>query len=393
MVGLSLASLAAAQSPSVLYTWDHGFGEAPGPNTETWVPHFGAQAVSLSNAIDGELTVTELSGGVGDWAISESFNRIRESDNPLDIIGLDLTGLDSIEIDIAHTGANTYGGQIYLQVPNTSSGGCCQFRAAPISVAPGGIQTVSIPLAGTLLNDYEQAWIQQVGVQIFDHSWDAGSGAVTWTIQEIRSAGTPLEERFLSPHSALGDLDGAVVKFDAAAVTGGADDTQNGLSAVATEGVHALRWVDLGGGPGAAIAWGNGRDGLLAVDYQTRPTDLSNYDYVTVRIKAQPGSGADPTVGVEFYAQNIIAPGNEFSYQTPGTIQLPVDNTFHELTFSLAGLSGMQKVQWHGINLAPHAGNMAMFVDYVRFWQIPEPSSLAVVMIGLVGACASWRRR
>ena len=382
LVGLWCFSPAMAQTPGVLYTWDQSFGEAVGPNIEGWAQDFGANAVTMDNAVDGALTITETDQT--DWAIRDSWNRIRESSNPQDYNGLDLTGLDSIEIEIGHNGTGTYGGNIYVQAPNGT--GCCNWHSETISVGPGAPQTFSFPLS--LLTADEASWLNVIGVQIWDHSWDTENGALTWTINEVRSAGTPLAERYLSPH-APGDLDGAVVKFDESAISGGAFDTQNGLSTSTsdTDG-GSLRWVDLDGGPGAAIAWGNGRDDVLAVDYRTRPEDLSSYDYVDVRIKAQPGAGADSSVDVQFYVQTT----DTYAYQSAGDLTLPVDNEWHVLTFPVAGLADMDLVQWHGVNLGSHAGNMQMFVDYVRFY-VPEPTSALMLALGCVGLLGLGRKR
>ena len=384
-IGSATCSGALAQSPGPVYTWDHAYGDSIGPNIEGWAVDFGGNAIALDNLIDGALTITETDQQ--DWAIRDSFNRIRESSAPNDFGGIDLTGLSSIEIVIGHNGLQTFGGQVYAHTPNGPTN-CCDFDVlGGFSVAPGAPQVVSVPLTG--LTADKIAWVRTIGIQIFDHTWDAAGGPLTWTINEVRSAGTPLYERYLSPHNAPNDLDGAVVKFDSAAISGGADDSQNGLSVVANDSDgYALRWVDLGGGPGAAIAWGNGRDGILAVDYHTRPTDLSNYKFVEVRMRAQGGAGADPTVGVQFYVQTTDA----YQYQSAGNIDLPVDSTYHSLVFSLAGLVDMDGVQWHGINVHGHAGNMDLRVDFVRFF-VPEPTTLASLLIGFIGAAGGVRRR
>src|SRR4030095_9505343 len=50
---LACASGAAAQSPSVLYTWE-GTGDA-----RMWAKNFGDNEVTIENTIAGELTITE----------------------------------------------------------------------------------------------------------------------------------------------------------------------------------------------------------------------------------------------------------------------------------------------------------------------------------------------
>lgn len=379
LIGLLCATQARAQLAGEIYTWTHAYGDAAGANNEGWSFNFGGNSVVLDNTTDGVLTLTESSQL--DWAIIDSFNRIRESSNPNDFGGLDLTGLDSIEIDIEHNGLQTYGGQIFAQTPNGPNN-CCDFDVlGGFSIAPG-VQTISVPLSG--LTADKKAWVRTIGVQMFDHTWDTMGSPLTWKIHEVRSVGPGLYERFLSPHETAGDLDGAVVKFDETAISGGVVDGQPGLSIVANDAAgQALRWVDLGGGPGAAIAWGNGRDGVLAVDYHTRPTDLRNYGLVDVRMRAQPGAGADPSVGVQFYVQ-AATPGNAFLYQAAGDLTLPADGQYHVLTFPLSALINKGEIQWHGINLHGHVGNMDIRVDYVRFY-VPEPATAAMLLAGAIG--------
>ncbi len=374
MLSLWCFSPAVAQSPGVLYTWDQSYGEAVGANVEGW--SVSTSAAAIDNSTDGLLTITEVDQT--GYSVYDNWNRIRETTNPLSYSGLDLTGLEAVEFDVAHNGTETYSGKLFMQ---TSSA----WHDIAIDVAPGATQTFSMPLSS--LSADEIPWVRTVGLQVYDHTWSS-EGPLTWTISEVRSAGTPLMERYLSPH-APGDLDGAVVNFGADAISGGSGGTQNGLSMDTsdTDG-GALRWIDLGGGSGAAIAWANGRDGYLAKDYRTRAMDLSNYQYVDVRIKANPGTGADDTLGVQFYTQ-----AGGWSYHTVGDQYLDVDNQWHVMTFPLAGVPDMDEVDVHGINLYEHEGNMQMFVDYVRFYSVPEPASVLMLLIGCVGLLGMSRKR
>ncbi len=372
LLSLFCFSTAVAQSPGVLYTWDQSYGGSVGPSVEGWAVSSGT--AGIDNNTDGVLTITEVDQG--GYSVYDGWNLIRES-TPGSYSGLDLVGLETVEFDISHNGTETYSGKLFVQTPT--------WHDIQIDVAPGATQTYSFPLSG--LSDNELPWVRTVGFQVYDHT-GAADGPLTWTINEVRSAGTPLTERYLSPH-APDDLDGVVVNFDADAISGGSGGTQNGLSMATsdTDG-GALKWVDLSGGPGAAIAWADGREGLLAKDYQTRPMDLSNYQYVDVRIKAQPGAGADPTLGVQFYVQT----GN-WSYQVAGDQYLDVDNEWHIMTFPLAGLVDMDQEAVHGINLYEHEGNMQMFVDYVRFYSVPEPASMLLLVVGCVGLLGVCRKR
>jgi hypothetical protein len=387
------ASALFAQTPAPIYTWDHAFGYGTGDNLEQWGKDFGPNAITLSNVNDGELTITEDASGT-DWAIHDSYNAIRES-TPGDYGGLDLTGLEPIRLEIGHSGTKTYGGQFYVNPPSGNSGsGCCDFIVlGGISVNPGAPQVFDLPLSSVAPSQI--AYIRSMGVQIFDHTW-SDDGAVTWTIKEISSAGTPLAERFLSPHldNAV-DKDGAVVKFDSAGVQGSAgDDTQNGLTMIASDtlGDFALRWVDLGNGPGGAIGWTNGRDGVTVDSshiYNTAPTDLSNYKYMEVRIRAQGGATAAAEVGVQPYMLTTSG----YNFQSPGYVNLPVDSAYHVLKFPLNGITNLNTVQVHGVNIDGHVGgNIDMRVDYVRF-RVPEPATLALFALGLVGVVGGRRKR
>jgi hypothetical protein len=390
VASIGLSSLAMAQSPSVLYTWDHSFGAGAGPNTEGWGYDFGAagQGLSLSNATDGVLTFTETLAG-GDWAIIDNYNGYKESaarsnlSGSFSIGGADFTGLDSIELDISHNGVGTINGQFVLR---PAAPGCCGYKTQPISIAPGGPQTISVDLNAFGLTAAEFKYNRTIGFQIFGNS---EPNPVTFSLSEIRSAGTPDTSRVIADYAG-GGLENVVVKFDNTAINGSTGvDNQAGLSNVG----GALRWVDLGnqnGGPsGGAVAWGN--NNALAVDYSSRTMDLSNYDFATVRMRATPGAGADPTLGVQFYAQYADrALNNEFAFQSTDLV-LPVDNQFYDLVFPISAFVDKDLTQWIGLNLQPHAGNMQIFVQSVVLTQIPEPASLAIVALG--AACVAGVRR
>ena len=259
-LGMSLVVTARAQSPDVLYTWDHAIGAGAGANLEGWSFNFGANSVTLSNATDGVLTIVESNAG-GDWAINDGYNNYKESaargnlSGAFSIGGADLTGLDYLEFDIAHNGVGALNGQIYLQ-PDPGTG-CCGFLTQPITVNPGGPQTIQVDLNAFGLSANDFKYVRAMGVQIFGNSEAA---PLTWDLSEIRSGGTPLTSRVIADHT-TGSLQNAVVKFDEAGINGGRGvDNQNGLTNLG----DGLRWVDLGGGPGGAVAWGNGN--ALAVN-------------------------------------------------------------------------------------------------------------------------------
>ena len=218
-----------------------------------------------------------------------------------------------------------------------------------------------------------------------------GHVAGTYEISEIRALGTPASERVIADHS-LG-LENAVVQFDNDGVIGndGGDSNQTGLSSVG----GTLQWIDNGDadpalGPGGAIAWGNNNS--LAVTFDSRPIDISNYTTAEVTIVATGAAGAVSEIGVEFFATHADREsGNAFAFAGTSLL-LPVDGVERTLEFSLADLAGgtgpvdLDLVQWIGINVDPHAGGDILFnVSSVVLTTIPEPSALGLIALaGLV---------
>ncbi len=367
LLSLGAWSTASAQSPSVLYTWDHSFGEAVGNNTEGWSKAFGTNAITLDNAIDGTLTITET-GDVGTgWASSDSYNRIKESFNPLDYGGIDLTGLSSLEVNLGHSGPNPVGLQVYTQATNAST----YVGLANISVLPGAAQTFSIPLSG--MTPLQISAMRTIGLNVFDHVAD---GNLTWQINEVRSAGVPLVSRIIANHDdGAADLDGALVNFDDSAIIGHTSGQNNtGLSVNTVDG--ALQWDETAGGPGAAITWGNGNNLVELTDFAARPLDASNYLFAKVRVRVQstvPGEN----VPVQYYLQT-----RGYNYNDAGDQNIPADGQYHELTFPLSGVSNLAEIQWHGIEFGPHTGQTRYRVDYVIYTSVPEPTSALMLLVG-----------
>ncbi|MGL4512472.1 MAG: PEP-CTERM sorting domain-containing protein [Lacipirellulaceae bacterium] len=384
-IGWSASAL--AQSPGVLYTWDHAFGAGAGANTEGWSFGFGSNAgTTVSNGTDGVLTITEASAGL-DWAVTDGFNNYKESaarsnlGGAFAIGGADFLGLDGLEFDIQHNGTGAINGQVFLQ-PDDGSG-CCAFRTQPITVNPGGPQTLSVDLNAFGLTPGEFKYVRAMGIQIFGN---AEAAPLTWQLSEIRSTGTPLTTRVIADHT-TGSLQNAVVKFDNTGINGSTGtDNQVGLQNLG----DGLRWVDLANGPGGAVAWGNGN--VQAVGYGSRTMDLSNYDFATVRMRATGGAGADPTLNVQFYAQHADrADNNEFDFQSIDLV-LPVDGQFYDLVFPISAFVDKDLTQWIGLNLQTHAGNMDIRVASVVLSQIPEPASMVIMSLGAVCGLGLRRR-
>lgn len=365
----------AAQTPGVLYTWN-GTG-----NIHDWVAGSSGNAVNISNSIPGQLTIVELGDLLepfepgGAHVIRDGFNRRLETS--LEQGGLDLWGLEAIEIDLSHNGSGNVNVQFFLQVrPDflyVWAGSDGTLNGPDFSLPPG-MHTLRFPLS--LIGPAEQSYIRTIGLSVRNH---ATVGNVTWNIFEVRSTGAPPPSRNLATHdtgTSDNGLNGAFINFEADAVIGnnGQGQGQVGLSHNPS-GTGSLRWTDRGNGgnpeilSGAAIGWVNGTiyDGNT---FNERLADFSNYDTVTFRISATDPLNASGTLGIQAYFQT----GN-YVYQTTsggavgqfGELQLPIDGQFHDLVFPLAAITNRQNVQAFGINLFPHDNDLIIDVDLVRF--------------------------
>lgn len=394
-VVVAIGGHALAQSPGVIYTWDHAIGSAAGPSTETWAGgevSGSGHAPALSNAVDGVLTVTETQLG-GLWQISEGFNSAKESaadtanTSSFDFGGLDLLGLDTLEFDISHNGTGDISGGVFLQPDNGS--GCCGFFSAGFTASPGA-STISIDLnaLGMTSDDFE--FIRAIGFQVFGH---AEPSPVTFEFSEVRSAGTPLNERVIADYSDNpANLENVVVKFDEdgiAGTTSGVTDNQDGLSLLG----NALRWVDAADGPGGAVAWGNGND--LAVSFNSRPMDISNYDTAEVTLMATGGNGAPDEIGIQFFAQYADRDANDQFAFAGTSLSVVTDGSTQVLEFPLAalGTNDLDLTQWIGLNVDPHAGNIQFQVKSVVLTAVPEPTSALMASLAVAGIGIVRRRR
>lgn len=375
---------ARAQSPSALYTWDNT-GNA-GPNIESWVRNFGAAstAATLNNSIFGELTIVETSiAAGGSQAFTDGANRVRES-STASSGGTDLTGLSYLEFELGHNGAGNINVQFFVQ----ASTGFNYVGLGPDLVVTPGINTYQVPLSG--LTADQAVYIRTMGFNARDH---AGLGNVTWTLRELRSDGTPLSSRTLITHdngTAEGGLQGAIVNFDGASVSGNdGGQNQTGLSHNPA-GSGSLQWTDLGGGGGAAISWGNGT-AWNGNSFNNRTTDLSNYDKMIVRMSATDPNEAGGLLGLNAFFQK-----NGFQFESPeggAGRNLPIDGQFYDLEWSLAGLANMNVVEQTGINLFGHSQNLVINVDNISFVMVPEPGSGLLVLGGLAGLGLAVRRQ
>jgi len=374
LVGLSLLMPnASAQTPGVLYSWNPA-------GVQDWNRAFGAASTSATLANTGgtlEITETSATAG-GSQAFSDGFNSIRDTGAPFSIGccgGIDLTGLTSLQFDLGHNGTAPINVQFYTQA---SPGSTFLALGPDVAVAPG-TATYTLPLTG--LTASQIAYMRTVAINVRDH---AAQGNLIWTIGEVRSVGTPLTTRTIADHDGgAADFDGVICNFDCGAIVGGNGGQNNsGMSIVG----NTLQWTDLGGGPGAAVTWGNGTQDAGG-SFNARPVDLSNYDTVTIRMSA---TGADPSVFVQYYMQT----GGGFSFQSANFGNLPVDGQFHDVVLPLAGITDRSFVDTNGINLGTHASDIVINIDSVIYSSsVPEPSTVALLGVALTGCLQLVRRK
>jgi len=381
-----------AQSARVLYTWS-GTG-----NVQNWVKNFGTNEATFSNAIDGELTVTETGNAGTGIAISDNFNNSIEGKPGAG--GVDVTGLSAIEIDVGHNGTGDVMVQFFTQASTDST----YVSFGPdVAVAPG-MNTYSLSLAG--LTPVQIAFLRTIGLNVRDH---VPLGNLTWTIDEVRTVGVGLATRTLANHepgSPNGGLQGAIVNFHGNSVLGNTGQDQTGLShntsATPPGNTGSLHWTDIGSGDGGAVSYANGTVWSSGCNtYCERPTDLSNYKSVRVRIAATNLAGSSlAAVNVAYFLQtNSFAAFNAAPAQV-----LTADGQFHVLCFSIAGIANRDFVDQHGVDIAPHAGgDVDIDIDSVVFSANDCPMNYApsltpvgwilLALGALAGGCLLLRRR
>lgn len=360
---LTFYGLASAQIPQVLYTWN-GTGDI-----REWDHTQTANTTTLTNNIAGQLTVTELgdpedpllTGGA--HVFYDGHNRRYE--NSTDQGGLDVTGLQYIEIDVGHNSPTaSVNVQFFLQATPGYQylwGGSDGTLGGPDWTIGPGMHTIRFPI--NLLTPAQQAYIRPFGISVRDHT---AVGNLTWTVSEARTVGTPLTVRTLASHdvgTSDNGLQGAIANFDLAAIQGNdGGQNQTGLSQN-TSGSGSLRWTDLGGGPGAAISWGNGTtyDGNT---FNERLLSAPQYNFVIFRMSAT-GTGTAP-IGVQQWFQT----GN-YNFQVAGapgfSFPLANDGQYHDFAFPIANVANRDNIQQFGINLFSHPNDAVINVDQVQF--------------------------
>ena len=115
-----------------------------------------------------------------------------------------------------------------------------------------------------------------------------------------------------------------------------------------------------------------------------KQTDVTNLRQ-DLRISAEevtPGAGG--TIDVQPFFQK-----NNFNFQSVGTQSLMIDGQFHDLEFSLLGLTDMNTVDQTGINLGTHLTDLRINIDSIVF-VVPEPHT-GVLLLGGILALAVRR--
>jgi hypothetical protein len=378
------ASSATAQTPGVLYTWS-GTG-----NVHEWVGGSAGNAATVSNSTAGQLTVVEMGDPLepfdpgGTHVIRDGFNRRLESS--IEQGGLDVWGLEALEIDLMHNGSGNIDVQFFLQLQPDFlyvwAGSDGTLNGPDFTLGPG-MHTLRFPL--NILTPAQQSYIRTVGLDIRNH---LSVGNVTWNIFEVRSTGTAPEMRDLATHdvgTSDNGLNGAYINFDRGTalmptvIGGNGNQNQVGLSHNAS-GSGSLQWTDRGDGgdelipSGAAISWVNGTV-FEGNSFNERLADFSNYDTVTFRMSATDPLGGGGDLGIQAFFQT----GN-YDFQTTtggavgefGEINLPIDGQYHDLVFPLAAVTNRQNVQAFGVNLFSHMNNLTINVDLVQFAEVDQ---------------------
>jgi hypothetical protein len=374
-----------AQTSGVLYTWN-GTG-----NIHDWVGGDTDNVATVTNSIPGQLTVVEMGDPVDPFDpglqhdIRDGFNRRLESSTSQG--GLDVWGLEALEIDLSHNGSAPINVQFFVQATPAFTyvwaGSNATLNGPDWTLAPNVTHTLRFPL--NLLTPAQQSYIRGIGVKVREHT---SIGNVTWNVFELRSTGPSPTERILASHdvgSSDNGLNGAFINFDQNAVVGNMDiegdggQNQTGLSHN-TAGPGSLRWTDKGnsGMPtnpsGAAISWVNGTV-FGGNTFNERLADFSNYNTLTFRMSATDPLSGGGLLGVQAFFQTGEYNSPSFRFQTTsggsvgtsGELLLPIDGQFHELVFPLTNVVDRQNVLTFGMNLFAHANNLDINVDYVRF--------------------------
>jgi hypothetical protein len=217
---------------------------------------------------------------------------------------------------------------------------------------------------------------------------------LTWTISEVRTAGTPLTVRNIVTNDAGTPDDGIDGAFplntsDMLAILGNNGvANQEGLSRNPV-GSGSLQWTDLGGTgaegdeSGASIGWGNGSGWRSAQpgsptsgnSYNERIADFSNYDRMTVRISALDAVNPAGAVGIE----GVFLVTDDEPVPPPTILasqNLVTDGQYHELVYDLSGVTFLTNVLNWGLDVAPHPNDIVFNIDNIQLWNSTTPTGV-----------------
>ncbi len=362
-----------AQSPHVLNDFES--------SEEGWGAWYGN--ISNIRAESGKLM----------WETDGSASAVRDGYNNTDAVfqpgagGVDLTGLSALEfVNLMYTGdAPTINVEFYLKASvDDTFRGSDALIGHDVTFTAGIPQTVTVPLEN--LVPAEMAWIRIYGVTI-----RAATYSATWSLDEVRSLGTPLEERYFAqftPDSPDNGFQSVFANFGLEGIQGNTgENNQDGFSIVADAGVDgALRFVSLGGalsgetptGGAISICNGFGNLGFSGGAYTSQPTDISNYENLEWMMKADETDVADEVEGATIAIQLFVQTGTGWgTYNILGgsPFSLEADNEWHKLTGDLSAMLIPEWVYTIGINIFGHNTDMTIQIDHVRAYK-DQPSGI-----------------
>lgn len=357
VVSWFLAGAGLAQAPHVLNNFEEG--------TEGWELGFG----TINNIYNENGKLFWETDGTG-GAIRDNYNNTGAVFQP-GAGGVDLTGLPYLEfVNLMYTGEDpTIDVEFYVQASvNSNYKGSAQLIGHDVTFTAGIPQSVTVPLAS--LSEVEIAWVRVWGVNVRAHT-----SLALWSLDEVRSLGPPLQERYIArftPESPDDGFQSIFANFGLEAIQGNEGiQNQDGFSLVPDAGVDgAIQFVSIGGamsggnpaGGAIALCNGAGNFGISGSSYWSRPTDISNYQYMEWLMKAQGEEGA--SVDIQLYVQ---AGGWAYYHVLGGSpVNLPADGEWHKVTGELTGLPAIDNVQTIGLNLFGHPTDLTIQIDHVR---------------------------